>query len=622
VARAAETAREGQAPRAGLVVSARGNPVGDGRSAVREVHVASVLEYVAARLRAWEVDRVFGFPGRDVDSLVAALTGDGEHPEFVQTRHEESAALMACAHAKLTGRIGCCLAPSGIGALRLLGGLYDAALDRVPVLALVGQEPPPNDGGKRHDSGKRRRTTAGPDLFAGVSDYCEPVFDPARMGDALDRALGAALSDRGVATLIVPRTVLTAQAPPASRAGKAAFAPLLRRPAPRSPEKRDVLRAADVLNAGRKVAVVVGPGAAGASGQVVALAELLGAAVVKTPSARDIVPDDLPYVAGVVTHRGSTVAAALLRDCDTLLLIGADGADDFDTAWAPATGRSRVAVVGTDEDVAMADGDEVADARVTADAGVTLDALLPLLRRRTNRRWRAHVRRAVRDWRAEGRSKAHRFFGMAINPRSVVAELSARLPDRAVVVTDTGSALDWWTRHLELRDGMRSARSGHLATPGAAVPYALAARLALPDRPVIALIGDGALQAGGMNELITVRRHLERLADLPPTIFCVLNNEDLSRLTWERRTAAHNPRIPVTGEVPALSYERYAGLLGLPGVCCDRPGSVAAVWEDALAAQGPMLLEFMVDGDTPPDWAEPTGAGPRTAAGARSPFAA
>ncbi|MEU0221909.1 thiamine pyrophosphate-dependent enzyme [Streptomyces sp. NPDC006265] len=209
---------------------------------------------------------------------------------------------------------------------------------------------------------------------------------------------------------------------------------------------------------------------------------------------------------------------------------------------------------------------------------------------------------------------------MAVDPRCVVAELSARLPDRAVVVTDSGSALDWWTRHLELRDGMRSALSGHLATPGAAVSYALAARLALPDRTVVALVGDGALQAGGMNELITVRRHLERLADLRPTIFCVLNNEDLSRLTWERRTAAQNPRIPVTGEVPAVSYAQYARLLGLPGTCCDRPGAVGTVWEDALAARGPMLLEFMVDGDTPPDWAESRRAEPRAGAWAGSPF--
>ncbi len=181
-------------------------------------------------------------------------------------------------------------------------------------------------------------------------------------------------------------------------------------------------------------------------------------------------------------------------------------------------------------------------------------------------------------------------------------------------MTDSGSALDWWTRHLELRNGMRTTMSGRLATPGAAVPYAVAARLAFPERPVIALCGDGALQAGGMNELITVRRHVDRLADLPPTVFCVFNNADLSRLTWQRRTEAGDPRLPATGEVPDLSYATYAQLLGLRGIRCDRPAQVGTVWEEALAARGPTLLEFVVDGDAPPDWAEFRGP-----AGARSP---
>ncbi|MBV7697820.1 thiamine pyrophosphate-binding protein [Streptomyces sp. TRM70350] len=553
--------------------------------------MASVSDFVAARLRAWGVDRVFGFPGRDVDALVTALTGGREAPEFVQVRHEESAALMACAHAKLTGRVGCCLASSGSGALRLLSGLYDAALDRQPVVAVVGQEPPPAG----HD---RRRSIGTAHHFAEVSASCEPVCDPTTVGNALDRALRAALSERGVATLILPGSVQQAPAPRAPRADEAVPRP---RPPVWSPEERDVRRAADVLNEGRRVAIVVGPGAAEASGQVLGVAELLAAGVAKTCLARDVLPDDLPCVAGVAGPFGSAVAAALLRDCDTLLLVGAE---DFDTGLVPRSGARRVVTVDSDAEASPVGPDASPAARVTGDVATALELLIPLLHRTSGRGWRTDVERAIREWRAEGHAKAHRFFGMAINPRSVVAELSARLPERAVVVTDSGSSLDWWTRHLELRDGMRAALSRHLATPGAAVPYAVAARLACPERPVIALVGDGALQAGGMNELITVRRHLERLAGLPPTIFCAFNNEDLSRLTWERRTAAGDPRIPVTGEVPAVSYTQYARLLGLPGVRCDRPRRVGAVWEAALAAQGPMLLEFMVDGDVPPDWAE------------------
>ncbi|MGW4078991.1 thiamine pyrophosphate-dependent enzyme [Streptomyces asiaticus] len=487
--------------------------------------------------------------------------------------------------------------------LRLLGGLYDAALDRQPVVAVVGQESPPAGGG-------RWAAVRAAYLFAEASAHCEVVSAPALVADALDRALRAALTERGVATLIVPPSVLEAQAPPARRADDAAVSALVRRrPPTRPPGERDVHRAADLLNAGRRVAIVVGQDAAEAAGQVMEVAELLGAGIAKTPLARDVLPDDLPCLTGVAAPFGSAIAAALLRDCDTLLLVGAV---DFDTGLAPDTGRRRVVTVDADAGSSRAGLDGPPAARVTGDVVSALDTLVPLLRHTSARGWRAGVRRAVREWRAEGHSKAHRFFGMAINPRSVVAELSARLPDRAVVVTDSGSAIDWWARHLELRAGMRAALSARLAVPGAAVPYAVAARLDFPQRPVIALVGDGALQSSGMNELITVRRHLDRLAGLPPTIFCVLNNEDHSRLTWERRKAAGDPRIPVTGEVPAVPYAHYARLLGLLGVRCERPDEVGAAWENALAAEGPVLLEFMVDGDTPQDWAEfhgPEGAG-------------
>ncbi|MFJ7149128.1 thiamine pyrophosphate-binding protein [Streptomyces sp. NPDC100445] len=559
--------------------------------------MTSVAQFIAARLPVWDVDRVFGVPGGTVDPLVTALAGDASTPEFVQARHEESAALMACAHGKLTGRTGCCLAGSGPGALRLLGGLYDAALDRCPVLAVVGDEPVPAG------VSDRRRAVPASQLFAHVSEYSERVTDPALVATALDRALRAAVSGRGVATLVVPRAVLDAEVPAGLRGDQQPTASPLYLSPPVRPSDRDVRRVANLLNGAERVAVVVGPDAAGAAGQIREAAELLGAGLARTPLGRDVLPDDLPQVTGVAAAGyGSAPAAALVRDCDTLLLVGAH---DFDTVLLPDTGPRHVISLDADRGACPVDDTVPSAVRLTGHVATALDTLLPLLRRQTDRRWLDGVEQAVREWHAQGRTKARRFYGMAVSPRSVVAELSARLPDRTVVVTDSGTALDWWTRHLRLRDGMRAALSRHLGTPGAAVPYALAARLAFPDRPVVALIGDGALQAGGMNELITVRRHLERLAELPPTLFCVLNNEDLSRLTWERRTAAGDPRIPATGEVPAVSYTDYAGLLGLPAIRCERPGEVAPVWQEALAGRGPKLLEFLVDGDTPPDWAEP-----------------
>ncbi|MDN3263079.1 thiamine pyrophosphate-binding protein [Streptomyces sp. CSDS2] len=656
--------------------------------------MVKVSDRLAAWLRDVGVGRVYGVPGLAVDPLLRALGGGPGVPEFVQARGVESAALMACAEAKLTGRPGCCLAPPGADVLRLLGGLYDAAADRAPVLALVGADPVPRRGG-------------GPAVrhLAAVCVYCEEVSGPELVGDAFDRVVRAALGDRGVASLILPRETLAAPAPPAlsgpyrpsdfaelsgssdpsgssgpsgswgstgatelsdapelsassgpsgswgpsgsrglsGSSGQPDSSELSGSPGPSGPwgpsgfsglpgssgspgssgrsgssgsvgssgfrlrsvsvgpsgvAVDGVRRAAEVLGGGRAV-VVIGNAGRAASGQVVRAARLLGAGVATTALARDALPDDLPYLAGVAGPLGSEAAAALLRDCDTLLLVGAE---DLDPALLPAPGRCRIVTVDhTPDDCPLAP--DAPAVRVNGDVTACLEALLPLLRGGPDRGWAVRVERTVRAWRAAGETRAHRYFGTSVNPRSVVAELSERLPERAVVTTDSGTALDWWTRHLRLRTGMRSLLSGHLQLPGAAVPYAVAARFAAPDRPVIALVGDGALQGGGLNELITVRRHLDRLAGLPPLVFCVFNNGDLNRLTWQRRAAEGDPLIPLSAEVPALPYARWARLAGLPAVRCDRPRHVGSAWDDALGRRGPLLLEFVVDGETPPDWA-------------------
>ncbi|MFH8342279.1 thiamine pyrophosphate-dependent enzyme [Streptomyces sp. AM6-12] len=548
-----------------------------------------MAEVVAARLRGAGVDRVYGVPCLALDPLVRELANPRSAravaPWFVQARGEESAALMACAHAKLTCRLGCCLAPPGAGALRLLAGLYDAAADRAPVLVLAGGD----DGGLavRH--------------LAEVSVFCEPVSRPAQLPDALHRAVRAALTERGVASVVVGREVLTATAPgePADDDSP--------RPAPvRPPDESLLRRAAAVLDAARRPAVLVGNAGRAASAQAAGVAALLGAGAAVTALARDALPDDLPYQTGVAGPLGSTAAATLLQECDTLLLVGAE---DLDPAVLPDRARCRIVAVEPAEPpravavAASGDVSSAAEVRVRCDPPAFLEALIPLLRRNTDRAWRTHVEDTVRGWRAEGRTRAGRYFGTSVNPRAVVAELSERLPDRAVVVTDSGTALDWWTRHLRLRNGMRSLLSGRLGLPGAAVPYAVAAKFAAPERPVIALVGDGAFQSGGLNELITVRRHSGLLGELPPLVFCVLNNGDLNRLTWQRRAAAGDPLIPLSAEVPAMPYAEWARLAGVPAVRCDRPRHVASVWADVLTRPGPVLLEFVVDGETPPDWA-------------------
>ncbi|GGW15898.1 thiamine pyrophosphate-requiring protein [Streptomyces capoamus] len=548
--------------------------------------MVNMSEVVAARLRHMGVDRVYGTPGLAVDPLVDALRGAPGGPAFVQARGEESAALMACADAKLTGGLGCCVAPPGAGALRLLGGLYDAAADRAPVLALVGADPAPRGTGNRTVR-----------HLAEVSVYCEEVSGPELAGDALRRAARAAVTDRGVASLVVPRRVLEADLPGAPPGEDGALIPA--RPA-RRPAADDVRRAAEALCGAARPVIVLGNAGRAAAGAATGVARLLGAGIVTTALARDALPDGLPYLAGVAGPLGSEAAATLLRECDTLLLLGAE---DVDPAVLPAPRAGRIVTVDREPgDCPLAAG--VAAVRLTGDVTACLRAVLPLLHRAGQRAWRNRVERLVRDWRADGEARSSRYFGTSVNPRSVVAELSERLPDRSVVVTDSGTALDWWTRHLRLRNGMRSLLSGQLGTPGAAVPYAVAARFAAPDRPVIALVGDGAFQSGGLNELITVRRHLDRLAQLPPLVFCVLNNGDLNRLTWQRRAAARDPLVPPSAEVPALPYAELARLAGLPAVRCDRPRFVASVWAGVLAGRGPVVLEFVVDGEMPPDWAE------------------
>ncbi|MEU3528172.1 thiamine pyrophosphate-binding protein [Streptomyces sp. NPDC038707] len=546
--------------------------------------MVNVSDRLAARLREAGVGRVYGVPALAVDPLVRALGGAGA-PEFVQTRGEESAALMACAEAKLTGRPGCCLAPPGAGVLRLLAGLYDAAADRAPVLALVGADPAP-----RRDGGPAVRH------LAEVCVYCEEAAAPELVGDAFDRAVRAALGDRGAAGLVLPHETLAAPAPPGpcGPSGAPSVPSPVRRPDPGA-----VRRAAEVLGGGGRPVVLVGNGGRAAAGRAARAARQLGAGVATTALARDTLPDDLPYLAGVAGPLGSEAAAALLGECGTLLLVGAE---DLDPALLPAADRCRIVTVDRDpEDCPLDPG--ASAVRVNGEATACLDALLPLLRGGADRGWAVRVERTVRAWRAAGETRAHRYFGTSVNPRSVVAELSERLPEGAVVTTDSGTALDWWTRHLRLRTGMRSLLSGHLGLPGASVPYAVAARFAAPGRPVIALVGDGALQGGGLNELITVRRHLDRLADLPPLVFCVFSNGDLNRLTWQRRAAVGDPLIPLSAEVPALPYAEWARLAGLPAVRCDRPRQVGSAWAEALGRRGPVLLEFVVDGETPPDWA-------------------
>ncbi|NJQ00341.1 thiamine pyrophosphate-requiring protein [Streptomyces zingiberis] len=552
--------------------------------------MSQVADYVLSRLHAWGVRRVYGYPGDGINGLLGAFDRAGGEPEFIQARHEEMAAFMAVGHAKFTGEVGTCVATSGPGAIHLLNGLYDAKLDHQPVVAVVGQQ-------KTLCLGSHYQQEIALDqLFADVSEFCQMVVHPGQARHVLDRAFKTALTTRGVATVIIPEDIQEAEAQPSPpRAHGSVFSGVGWSPSRALPDEDELRRAADVLNEGRKVAMLIGQGAAGAEEEVAETAELLGAGVAKALLGRDVLPDDLPYVTGPVGLLGSTASDTMMRGCDTLLMVGTS----FPYAeWLPEEGQARG--VEIDRDGRMIGIRYPMEAHLVGDAKETLRALLPLLRRKEDRRWRAEIEKNTREWHQLCDRRAGQHFDGTINPQAVAAELSPRLPDRSIVTADSGSGTNWWARHLSLRAGMNASLSGTLATMGPAVPYAIAARFAHPDRPVIAFVGDGAFQMNGMNEMITVLRYAERLSGGAPLIFAVLNNQDLNQVTWEQRALGGDPKFPGSQSLPDVPYAAYAELIGLRGILCDTPEGIGAAWDEALTSEVPVVLEFKVDAEIAP----------------------
>ncbi|WP_255281803.1 thiamine pyrophosphate-requiring protein [Actinomadura madurae] len=549
-----------------------------------------VADYVLGRLAEWGVDRVYGYPGDGINGMLGAFDRAGGKPEFIQARHEEMAAFMACGHAKFTGEAGVCVATSGPGAIHLLNGLYDAKLDHQPVVAIVGQQ-------KRLAQGTHYQQEVNlENLFSDVSEYCQIVMHPGQMRHVIDRAFKTALTTRGVATIIVPEDVQEADAVPSPPKEHGSVYSSVGWSRPRVLPDRDELRkAADILNEGGKVAMLVGQGAADAEAEVIETAELLGAGVAKALLGRAVLPDDLPFVTGPIGLLGSKASDEMMMNCDTLFMIGTS----FPYAeWLPDEGSCRG--VEIDIDGRMIGIRYPMDAHVVGDAKETLRELIPLLRRKEDRSWREEIEENVRAWDAVLEKRAGQSFEGKINPQAVAHELSPLLPDGAILTADSGSATNWWARHIKLRDGMHASLSGTLATMGPGVPYAIAARFAFPDRPVICFVGDGAFQMNGMNEMITVKRYAERMAGSAPLVFAVFNNQDLNQVTWEQRAMGGDPKFAGSQSIPDFPYAEYAELAGLKGIYCDEPGKVTEAWREALASDRPVVLEFVVDSEIAP----------------------
>ena len=548
----------------------------------------TVGDFFWDRLHHWGVRRIFGYPGDGINGLLGALQRTGDRFEFVQVRHEEMAAFMASAHAKFTGELGVCLATSGPGAAHLLTGLYDAKADHMPVLAIVGQSPRTAIG-----SHYQQEIDLQSMLKDVASDYVATATVPAQVRHITDRAVRIAVSQRRVTALIFPNDLqeLPMEDPP--RKHGATFSGVGWTKPKKLPYDADLRRAAEVLNAGGKVAILVGAGAKGATDEVIAVADRLGAGAAKALLGKDVLPDDLPWVTGAIGLLGTRPSSDLMNECDTLLMIGTG------FPWAeflPKDGSVRG--VQIDIDPGMLGLRYPCEVNLEGDARETLLALLPLLEHKHDTGWRDTLADWNRDWDETLHGRAHAKAN-PVNPQRIFAELSPRLPDDVILTSDSGSCANWYARDLKLRRGMLASLSGGLASMGAAVPYAIAAKFAHPGRPVIASVGDGAMQMNNMAELITVAKYWRRWRDAR-FIVCVLNNENLNQVTWEQRVMEGNPKFEASQTLPNVPYHKFAELIGLQGIYCDSPDDVGAAWDRALAARAPVVLEVKTDPEVPP----------------------
>ena len=548
----------------------------------------TVSDFLLQRLGEWGITRIYGYPGDGINGILGALNRAGDDFDFIQVRHEEMAAFMACGHAKFTGQVGVCLATSGPGAIHLLNGLYDAKLDHQPVVAIVGQQ------ARTALGGSYQQEVDLVSLFKDVaSEYVEMVVTPQQMRHVVDRAVRIARAQRAPTCIIVPNDLQEMPAQePARRHGTvhSGIGYAIARPIP---DTHELQRAADALNAGRKVAMLVGAGALHATAEVLDVADMLGAGIAKALLGKAAVPDTLTFVTGSIGLLGTRPSYRMMMECDTLLMVGS--AFPY-SEFLPPEGAARG--VQIDIDARMLSIRYPMDVNLVGDSASTLRLLRPLLKRKQDRGWREKIEKDVADWwktlEARAMTDAH-----PINPQRVFWELSSRLPDRAILTCDSGSSANWYARDLKVREGMMASLSGGLATMGPGVPYAIAAKFAHPERPVIAMVGDGAFQMNGMNEMITIAKYWRRWSD-PRLVIMVLNNRDLNQVTWEQRVMEGDPKYDASQELPDYPYARYAEGAGLRGIRVDRPDDIGPAWDAALSGDRPTVLDIYTDPDVPP----------------------
>jgi pyruvate dehydrogenase (quinone) len=548
----------------------------------------NVADYLLERLRDWGVDKVFAFPGDGINGILAAWARAGDDPMFVQSRHEEMSAFEAVGYAKFTGRVGVCMATSGPGAIHLLNGLYDAKLDHVPVVAIVGQTSRSAMGGSYQQEVDLLS------LFKDVaSEYVQMVTVPEQLPNVLDRAIRIAVAERAPTAIIIPSDVQELEYSAPGHAFKMVPSSMgVEWPTP-LPDDAAIVRAADLLNAGSKVAILAGSGARGARAELAEVAELLGAGVAKALLGKDVLADDLPYVTGSIGLLGTRPSYEMMMGCDTLLTVGSSFPY---TQFMPELDQARAVQIDVDAKyIGMRYPYEI---NLVGDAAATLRALIPHLTRKDDRSWREVIESKVRRW-WEVMDAEAMVTADPVNPMRLFYELSSRLPDNAIVTADSGSSANWYARQLKFRGDMRGSLSGNLATMGPGVPYGIGAKFGCPERPVIVFAGDGAMQMNGMAELITVKHYWHQWED-PRLVIAVLHNNDLNQVTWEMRAMEGSPKFAESQTLPDVDFAAFASSLGLQAITVTSPDDVAPAWERALAADRPTVIDFHTDPDVPP----------------------
>jgi len=551
----------------------------------------TVADHLLARLREWGVEKVFAYPGDGINGILGAFGRAGNTPQFVQARHEEMAAFEAVGYAKFGDRFAVCMATSGPGAIHLLNGLYDAKLDHVPVVAIVGQTSRSAMGGAYQQEVDLQT------LFKDVcNQYVETAMVPQQFPNLIDRAIRVALTTKSPTCVIIPSDLQDLEYSPPGHAFKMVPSSV-GLVAPRiAPDDAALRRAADIINAGEKVAILVGQGARGARDELVELADITGAGVAKALLGKDVLPDDLPFVTGSIGLLGTRPSYELMMGCDTLVTVGSSFPY---TQFMPELDQARA--VQIDHDGSLIGMRYPYEVNLVADARTALQALLPLLERKSDRSWREKTELNVARWWEVMQREAMVDPGQGdmVNPMRVAWELSERLPSNAMVASDSGSAANWYARQIKFRGDVRGSLSGNLATMGPGVPYVIGAKFAHPDRPAIALVGDGAMQMNGLAELVTIRHYYEQWTDRR-LVVAILHNNDLNQVTWEMRAMEGSPKFVESQTLPDISYSTFANSIGLLGIDVGKGEQLGDAWTEALSADRPCVLDIRTDPNFPP----------------------